>query len=128
MDFSALGNWFLPSDQQLNLPYCYFLLLISPKPADLFVADWSVLTPGTPGPREDAWPARQNSGNSGHFELSCGSPAKQTAISIDAGNRRMAPHSSFGGGVTNTSSTIRNLILSPMKRPQLSRNRPQMFT
>ncbi|XP_050215733.1 E3 ubiquitin-protein ligase CCNB1IP1 homolog isoform X2 [Mercurialis annua] len=90
--------------------------------------DWSVLNPPTPGPKEDIWPARQNSSNSGPFDISGGSPAKQTAIPVDVGNRRTgAPHA-FGGGGGNSSMTLRNLILSPIKRPQLSRNRPQMFT
>ncbi|XP_057992925.1 E3 ubiquitin-protein ligase CCNB1IP1 homolog isoform X3 [Hevea brasiliensis] len=80
------------------------------------------------GPREDIWPARQNSSNSGPFEISGGSPAKQSAIPIDAGNRRAGVHPAFGAGAGNTSMTLRNLILSPIKRPQLSRSRPQMFT
>ncbi|XP_043806799.1 E3 ubiquitin-protein ligase CCNB1IP1 homolog isoform X2 [Manihot esculenta] len=90
--------------------------------------DWSVFNPPTPGPREDVWPARQNSSNSGPFEISGGSPAKQAAIPIDAGNRRAGVHPAFGAGPGNTSMTLRNLILSPIKRPQLSRSRPQMFT
>lgn len=40
--------------------------------------DWRVLTPETPGPKEDIWPARQNSSNSGGpFDIS-GSPAKKS--------------------------------------------------
>ncbi|XP_068495748.1 E3 ubiquitin-protein ligase CCNB1IP1 homolog isoform X5 [Phaseolus vulgaris] len=88
-----------------------------------------VFTPATPGPRDDVWPARQNSNNSGPFDLSVVSPAKQTAIAGDAGNRRAGAHSVFGPGATNNPSmTLRNMILSPIKRPQLSRNRPQLFT
>ncbi|KAL5538389.1 hypothetical protein UlMin_042260 [Ulmus minor] len=79
------------------------------------------------GPREDVWPARQNSSNSG-FDLSVGSPAKQTAMPVDAGNRRGGLNSVFGGGSGNPSMTLRNLILSPMKRPELSRNRQHLFT
>ncbi|KAH1120723.1 hypothetical protein J1N35_003883 [Gossypium stocksii] len=30
-------------------------------------ADWSIFSPGTPGPREDVWPARQNSSASSPF-------------------------------------------------------------
>lgn len=91
--------------------------------------DWLVSPPETPGPREDIWPtARQNSSNSGHFDISSVSPAKQTAVAVDAGNRRATSRPLFGGGVSNPSMTLRNLILSPIKRPQLSRNRPQMFT
>ncbi|KAH0986461.1 hypothetical protein GBA52_013638 [Prunus armeniaca] len=91
--------------------------------------DWPVLTPETPGPKEDIWPARQNSSNSGGpFDISVGSPAKQAAIPVDAVNRRAGAHPMFGTGASNPSMTLRNLILSPIKRPQLSRNRPQMFT
>ncbi|XP_038905999.1 E3 ubiquitin-protein ligase CCNB1IP1 homolog isoform X3 [Benincasa hispida] len=80
------------------------------------------------GPREEIWPTRQNSGNSGHFDISVGSPAKQAApMTMEAGNRRAGAHTAFGSGVGNPSMTLRNLILSPIKRPQLSR-RPQMFT
>ncbi|KAK2408566.1 E3 ubiquitin-protein ligase CCNB1IP1 protein [Trifolium repens] len=84
---------------------------------------------GRKGPREDVWPARQNSNNSGHFDISVGSPAKQTIIAGDAGNRRTGAHPVFGSGATgNPSMNLRNLILSPIKRPQLSRNRTNLFT
>ncbi|KAL7249937.1 hypothetical protein ACSBR1_012011 [Camellia fascicularis] len=80
------------------------------------------------GPREDIWPtARQNSSNSGPFDISGGSPAKQSAVPIDAGNRRTTARSAFGGGASNPSMTLRNLILSPIKRPEISRSHPQMF-
>ncbi|XP_011044577.1 PREDICTED: E3 ubiquitin-protein ligase CCNB1IP1 homolog isoform X1 [Populus euphratica] len=90
--------------------------------------DWTVFTPSTPGPREDIWPARQNSSNSGPFEIRGGSPANQAAMPVDVGNRRIGAVPSFGAGSGNPSMTLRNLILSPIKRPQLSRSRPQMFT
>ncbi|KAL0311357.1 UNVERIFIED_CONTAM: E3 ubiquitin-protein ligase CCNB1IP1 [Sesamum angustifolium] len=81
--------------------------------------------------REDMWPARQNSPNS-TFNVSGGSPAKQSVVPIDTVNRLPATHSSFGmgngAGAGNPSMTLRNLILSPIRRPQLSRNRPQVFT
>ncbi|XP_021809656.1 E3 ubiquitin-protein ligase CCNB1IP1 homolog isoform X3 [Prunus avium] len=81
------------------------------------------------GPKEDIWPARQNSSNSGGpFDISVGSPTKQATIPVDAVNRRAGAHPMFGTGASNPSMTLRNLILSPIKRPQLSRNRPQMFT
>ncbi|CAI9088876.1 OLC1v1023326C3 [Oldenlandia corymbosa var. corymbosa] len=85
------------------------------------------------GPKEDVWPAaRQNSGNSGPFDISSGSPAKQSGLPMDAGNRRAGARPAFGAGPAagggNTSMTLRNLILSPIKRPQLSRNRPNLFT
>ncbi|XP_028783950.1 E3 ubiquitin-protein ligase CCNB1IP1 homolog isoform X1 [Neltuma alba] len=91
---------------------------------------WPVITPETPGPREDVWPARQNSNNSGHFDISVGSPAKQAVLVGDTGNRRGGgAHPVYGAGPTsNPSMTLRNLILSPIKRPQLSRNRTQLFT
>ncbi|XP_022142839.1 E3 ubiquitin-protein ligase CCNB1IP1 homolog isoform X2 [Momordica charantia] len=91
--------------------------------------DWLVSAPETPGPREEIWPARQNSGNSGgHFDISVGSPPKQAPpMAMEAGNRRAGAHTAFGTGAANPSMTLRNLILSPIKRPQLSR-RPQMFT
>ncbi|XP_017980392.1 PREDICTED: E3 ubiquitin-protein ligase CCNB1IP1 homolog isoform X1 [Theobroma cacao] len=95
---------------------------------NLFVADWSIFSPKTPGPREDVWPARQNSSNSGHFDISGGSPAKQAAIPVDVGNRRGGAHPAFGAGGVNPAMTLRNLIISPIKRPQLSRNRTQIFT
>ncbi|KAL1325569.1 hypothetical protein HN51_035623 [Arachis hypogaea] len=89
-----------------------------------------VFTPDTPGPKEDVWPARQNSNNSGgRFDISIGSPAKQAVSPGNAGNRKVGAHSVFGaGGTSNPSMNLRNLILSPIKRPQLSRNRPQLFT
>ncbi|KAJ4836145.1 hypothetical protein Tsubulata_038855 [Turnera subulata] len=102
---------------------------VSPKAVDLFSADWLVFNPPTPGPREDIWPARQNSSNScDPFDISGGSPAKQPAIPGDAANRRSgAAHNAFGTGTGNPSMILRNLILSPIKRPQQSRSRPQMF-
>ncbi|GAB2226828.1 hypothetical protein Droror1_Dr00008619 [Drosera rotundifolia] len=89
--------------------------------------EWTVFTPATPGPREDIWPARQFSSNSGHLYISGGSPANQTGIHVDSGNRRGTSHPSFGGEVSNPSMTLRNLIVCPIKRPQRSRL-PQIFT
>ncbi|KAM1356933.1 hypothetical protein ACFX13_031717 [Malus domestica] len=90
--------------------------------------DWPALTPETPGPKEDIWPARQNSSNSGGpFDITLESPAKQAAIPVDAGDRRAGGHTMFGNGASNPSMTLRNMIISPIKRPQFSR-RPQMFT
>ncbi|XP_017246366.1 E3 ubiquitin-protein ligase CCNB1IP1 homolog isoform X3 [Daucus carota subsp. sativus] len=86
------------------------------------------------GPREDIWPsaARQNSSNSGPFDVSAGSPVKQSAGVPDFSNRRGINRTAFGAGAgsgaANPSMTLRNLIISPIKRPQLSRSRPQMFT
>ncbi|KAI4333467.1 hypothetical protein L6164_018277 [Bauhinia variegata] len=82
---------------------------------------------GRKGPREDAWPARQNSSNSGHFDID--SPPKQASIPMNTGNRRVGAHPLFGAGPTgNPSMTLRNMMLSPIKRPQLARNRTQIFT
>ncbi|XP_057766372.1 E3 ubiquitin-protein ligase CCNB1IP1 homolog isoform X2 [Salvia miltiorrhiza] len=82
------------------------------------------------GPRDDMWSTRRNNSNS-TFDMSGGSPAKQSAIPAETGNRVPSSHPSFGTGVgsrpANPSMTLRNLILSPIKRPQLSRSRPQLF-
>ncbi|XP_010552137.1 PREDICTED: E3 ubiquitin-protein ligase CCNB1IP1 homolog isoform X2 [Tarenaya hassleriana] len=92
--------------------------------------DRLVSSPATPGPREEIWPARQNSSNSSPFNMSGGSPANQNVIPTEVGNRRSNVHHPVfgGGGTANPSMTLRNLILSPIKRPQLSRNRAQLFT
>ncbi|MCL7026042.1 hypothetical protein MKW94_023987, partial [Papaver nudicaule] len=88
----------------------------------------SVLTPETPGQREDMWPgARQKNSNSGQFDVSGGSSIKTLQVPSDIGNKR-GGRSIFGTAAGNPSSTLRNLIISPMKRPQLSRARPHMFT
>ncbi|KAJ6886612.1 hypothetical protein NC651_027120 [Populus alba x Populus x berolinensis] len=63
--------------------------------------------------------------NSGPFEIRGGSPANQAAMPVDVGNRRIGSVPSFGAGSGNPSMTLRNLILSPIKRPQLSRSRPK---
>ncbi|KAL1813017.1 E3 ubiquitin-protein ligase CCNB1IP1 homolog isoform X2 [Daucus carota subsp. sativus] len=100
--------------------------------------DWPAYTPDTPGAREDIWPsaARQNSSNSGPFDVSGGSPVKQSVRPTDFNNRRGINRTAFGAGAGsgpgsragNPSMTLRNLIISPIKRPQPSRSRPQMFT
>ncbi|KAI3746072.1 hypothetical protein L6452_08492 [Arctium lappa] len=60
--------------------------------------DWSFLTPETPRPREDIWPptTRQNSGNSGQFDISISSPVKHSAMPLE--NRRVVGRPMFGGG------------------------------
>ncbi|XP_076934752.1 E3 ubiquitin-protein ligase CCNB1IP1 homolog isoform X2 [Bidens hawaiensis] len=100
---------------------------------DLFTSPANMMGNRDPirkGPREDIWPqeTRQNSSNSGPFDISTSPHAKHSAIPVD--NRRPIGRSMFGGsgGGTNPSTALRNLIISPMKRPQLSRNRPQLFT
>ncbi|GAU40195.1 hypothetical protein TSUD_375030 [Trifolium subterraneum] len=92
-----------------------FLLGDVSKLDNLFVAGLPVFTPTTPGPKEGVWSARQNSNNSGHFDIYVGSPAKQTIIAGDAGNRRIGAHPVFGLGATgNPSMNLRNLIFSPI--------------
>ncbi|CAL9202060.1 unnamed protein product [Musa hybrid cultivar] len=90
--------------------------------------DRSVFTPETPGQREEIWPStRQKNSSSSAFDLSGGSPAKTAPGPVDTGTRRQTG-SLFGAGVRNPTATLRNLIISPMKRPQLSRNHPHIFT
>ncbi|CAF2097340.1 unnamed protein product [Brassica napus] len=88
--------------------------------------DRSFYSPGIPGSKDEIWPARQNNSNQGPFDIS----NDLTAIPTDLGNRRAGGgHQTFGGGGnSNPQSTLRNLILSPIKRSQLSRSRPQLFT
>lgn len=89
--------------------------------------DGSVFPPDTPGQREDTWPpTRQKASSSGPFDLSGGSPPKPPPGPRDGPGRTSRPI--FGSGISNPSATLRNLIISPMKRPQLSRSRPHMFT
>lgn len=95
---------------------------------DCLRQDRSVLTPKTPGQGEDIWPsARHRNRNSGASDLSGASPSKAAAGPVNAGTMRQT-HSLFGPGASNPAATLRNLIISPMNRPQLSRSRPYMFT
>ncbi|KAG5397079.1 hypothetical protein IGI04_018893 [Brassica rapa subsp. trilocularis] len=82
--------------------------------------------PTPKGSKDEIWPARQNNSNQGPFDIS----NDLTAIPTDLGNRRAGGgHQTFGGGGnSNPQSTLRNLILSPIKRSQVSRSRPQLFT
>ncbi|KAL8159344.1 hypothetical protein V2J09_000881 [Rumex salicifolius] len=98
----------------------------SMRKVDSFVAEWGMFTPDTPGPREGMWTTRQTSSNS--FDIQGGSPANKAPIPVDNGIRRHSGHPSFGAGANNPSMTLRNLIISPIKRPQMSRNRQQLFT
>ncbi|XP_076917717.1 E3 ubiquitin-protein ligase CCNB1IP1 homolog isoform X2 [Bidens hawaiensis] len=104
---------------------------------DLFDSPANMMNDRDPmrkGPREDIWPqTRQNSSNSGPFDISASPPVKHSTIPAE--NRRPVGRPMFGGigvggggGASNPSIPLRNLILSPMKRPQFSRNRPQLFT
>ncbi|PAN23755.1 hypothetical protein GQ55_4G114900 [Panicum hallii var. hallii] len=87
-----------------------------------------VFTPDTPGRREDMWaPApRQRHSNPDTFEVSGGS-AHMGAPPVDARPRKPAGPV-FGAGTNNPSAALRNMLISPVKRPQQSRNRPHMFT
>ncbi|KAK9688719.1 hypothetical protein RND81_09G006200 [Saponaria officinalis] len=92
---------------------------------DTMRKDRLYFTPETPGPRGDIWPARQTGNNSGGgFEVSDNLPARRAPVPVDPGNRRPT----FGSGGSNASMTLRNLVISPIKRPQMSRNnRPHLF-
>ncbi|CAL5055411.1 unnamed protein product [Urochloa decumbens] len=87
-----------------------------------------VFTTDPPGRREEVWaPApRQRHSNPDAFEISGGS-AHMGAPPVDARPRRPAGPV-FGAGTNNTSAALRNILISPVKRPQQSRNRPHMFT
>ncbi|CAL4884909.1 unnamed protein product [Urochloa decumbens] len=80
------------------------------------------------GRREEVWaPApRQRHSNPDAFEISGGS-AHMGAPPVDPRPRRPAGPV-FGAGTNNTSAALRNMLISPVKRPQQSRNRPHMFT
>ncbi|KAF8648256.1 hypothetical protein HU200_064828 [Digitaria exilis] len=87
-----------------------------------------VFTPDTPGRREELWaPApRQRHSNPDAFEISGGS-AHMGVPPVDARPRRPAGPV-FGSGTNNPSVALRNMLISPVKRPHQSRNRPHMFT
>ncbi|KAK1616317.1 hypothetical protein QYE76_021834 [Lolium multiflorum] len=89
----------------------------------------SIDPPETPGRRDEGWAAqpRQRPQTSSPFELSAGSPGHNAAPPMDM-RPRQPPRSVFGANMNNSSAALRNMIISPVKRPQLSRNRPQMFT
>ncbi|KAJ1691030.1 hypothetical protein LUZ63_015185 [Rhynchospora breviuscula] len=106
--------------------------------------DGSNLIPETPGRGEEAWapPVRQRSNKSmlsgGPFELSGGSPARTTQRSPVEHVGRMPPPragfgtglsnaAGFGSGPSNPTSTLRDLIFTPMNRPNQSRARTNMF-
>ncbi|XP_051113438.1 E3 ubiquitin-protein ligase CCNB1IP1 homolog isoform X2 [Andrographis paniculata] len=80
----------------------------------------------------DIWSERPDISNSA-FHMPNSSPGKQSAIPIDTTNHMPTSRPSFGvgngGGVSNNPSmTLRNLIFSPIKRPQSSRSRAPLFT
>ncbi|KAI0487926.1 hypothetical protein KFK09_027749 [Dendrobium nobile] len=84
--------------------------------------------PTRQGQREEIWPSvRQKNSGGAAFDLSEGSPVKMVPVPVDARASKPA-RPLFGAGVSNPSATLRNLIISPMKRPQLSRNRSNLFT
>uniref|UniRef100_A0ACD5YQG0 Uncharacterized protein n=1 Tax=Avena sativa TaxID=4498 RepID=A0ACD5YQG0_AVESA len=99
---------------------------------DLFQGMPNILDGGDPlrqGRRDEGWAAqpRQRPQTSSPFELSAGSPGHTAAPPMDMRSRQ-PPRSVFGANLNNSSAALRNMIISPVKRPQLSRNRPQMFT
>ncbi|GJM98199.1 hypothetical protein PR202_ga15186 [Eleusine coracana subsp. coracana] len=87
-----------------------------------------VFTPETPGRRDEMWaPAqRQRLTNSDTFEISGGS-GHMGAPPVDPRPRKPAGPV-FGAATNNPSAGLRNMLISPVKRPQLSRNRTNMFT
>ncbi|CAN6483511.1 unnamed protein product [Victoria cruziana] len=80
------------------------------------------------GEREDVWPSsKQKRPSPNPFDVSGGSPPKPPTVRDDTHRRPSRPL--FQSAAPNPSATLRNLIFSPMKRPQLSRsNRPPIFT
>ncbi|KAJ4835791.1 E3 ubiquitin-protein ligase CCNB1IP1 [Turnera subulata] len=91
--------------------------------------DWLVYKPQTLQRKEDVWPAGQDNFNpGGPFETPGPLPGNQAAIPVDAGNTGAGALAAFAGGAGNSSRTLRNLILTPVKQPQLSRSHLQMFT
>ncbi|THU60710.1 hypothetical protein C4D60_Mb07t15630 [Musa balbisiana] len=90
------------------------------------MGDQSVFTPETPGRRE-MWPSTKTA-NLEAFDLSGGSPAKAAPGPVGSGTRRQ-PRPPFGAAASNPAVTaLHDLIISPMKRPQLSRNHARLFT
>ncbi|XAR68192.1 hypothetical protein NMG60_11003237 [Bertholletia excelsa] len=95
---------------------------------DLIRKDYSIFNLKTPASGEDLWPPGRKPGSSyGPFDISAGVPAKQSVVPIDAGKIRSSIHLVFEAGASNPSMTLRNLILSPIKRPHLSHTHPWMF-
>ncbi|KAK3133910.1 hypothetical protein QOZ80_6AG0542650 [Eleusine coracana subsp. coracana] len=80
------------------------------------------------GRRDEMWaPApRQRLTNSDTFEIS-GGAGHMGAPPVDARPRKPAGPV-FGAATNNPSAGLRNMLISPVKRPQLSRNRTNMFT
>ncbi|XP_062232920.1 E3 ubiquitin-protein ligase CCNB1IP1 homolog isoform X3 [Phragmites australis] len=80
------------------------------------------------GRREEMWAAapRQRLANSDTFEMSGGS-GHLGAPTVDARPRKPAGPV-FGASTNNPSAALRNMLISPVKRPHLSRNRPHIFT
>ncbi|KAL6602837.1 hypothetical protein ACP70R_043198 [Stipagrostis hirtigluma subsp. patula] len=87
----------------------------------------SVFSPETPGRKEEMWAPgpRQRLASSDTFEIS-GASAHMGAPTVDVRPRKPAGPG-FGAGTNNSSAALRNMLISPMKRPHVSRNRPHMF-
>ncbi|XP_062223656.1 E3 ubiquitin-protein ligase CCNB1IP1 homolog isoform X2 [Phragmites australis] len=101
-----------------------------PQP-DLFTGTPNMMDGGDPlrqGRRDEGWgPApRQGRSTSGPFKLSAESHVHAAAPPVDIRPRQPARRV-FGAAMNNPSAALRDLIISPVKRPQLSRNREPMF-
>ncbi|CAN0924383.1 E3 ubiquitin-protein ligase CCNB1IP1 homolog [Linum grandiflorum] len=98
--------------------------------ADLFadpgVTMMDTREPNRNGLKEDIWSTRQTSATSG-FGISGGNSPVNRQAQADLGNRRTGGNSAFGTAPGNPAMTLRNLIFSPIKRPQ-TRNRNNLFT
>ncbi|KAK3156425.1 hypothetical protein QOZ80_2AG0107130 [Eleusine coracana subsp. coracana] len=102
-----------------------------PQP-ELFSGMPNIMDGGDPlrqGRREEGWcpPPRQRRSTSGPFDMSAGSPAHAAAPQVDMRPRQPA-RPVFGASMNNPPTALRDLIISPAKRPRLSRNRQHIFT
>lgn len=90
---------------------------------NIFVAEQSVFVPLTPGQRENIWPQpRQRRSGSGPFDVTSNSPIKPAPTND---SRKAA--NSFGMEPKSPGIALRNLILSPVRRPT-NRMRTNLFT
>ncbi|KAK3152563.1 hypothetical protein QOZ80_2BG0160750 [Eleusine coracana subsp. coracana] len=88
---------------------------------ELFSGTPNIMDGGGPlrqGRREEGWcpPPRQRRSTSGPFDMSAGSPAHAAAPQVDMRPRQPA-RPVFGASVNNPSTALRDLIISPAKRP-----------
>ncbi|KAJ1704752.1 hypothetical protein LUZ63_004531 [Rhynchospora breviuscula] len=81
--------------------------------------------------REEIWPQTSKKNNPGPFELDTDSAVNMGPPSGDTSSRRPVPVPgcpSFRSRPTNPEATLRNLIVSPIKRSQISRSHNNLFT